>query len=182
SSRMTRDKAFIQYHKKPQYLHIYYMLTQVCKKVFVSVNLTQTEKLASHIPYIVDENNARGPFNGILSAHLKFPEVSWFVMACDLPFIDQFHIDQLVNKRDPNKAATTYCSYDDKIAPLIAIWEPGTLLKANEKIFFNNNFSVINFLKNEDVERVYPKDEKTMMNVNTLDQYSTAKHVLQNFP
>ncbi|MEM6816215.1 MAG: NTP transferase domain-containing protein, partial [Bacteroidota bacterium] len=181
SSRMTRDKAFIQYHKKPQYLHIYYMLTQVCKKVFVSVNLTQTEKLASHIPYIVDENNAKGPFNGILSAHVKFPEASWFILACDLPFIDQFHINQLVNKRDLKKAATAYCSQDGKIAPLIAIWESGTLLKANEKIFSSNNFGVINFLQKEDIKCVYPKDEKTMTNVNTLDQYSVAKRALQDF-
>ena len=48
-----------------------------------------------------------GPFGGICSAFQKDPNSAWFVLATDLPFVDEALIQLLLEKRNPAKAATT---------------------------------------------------------------------------
>ena len=88
SRRMGQDKGLLDYHGKPQRDYMYEQLQPLCREVYMSIRPGQEGALPRGIPYILDENQYRGPFNGLLSAHHQFPEVAWLVVACDMPLLD----------------------------------------------------------------------------------------------
>ena len=125
STRMGNDKGLIEYHRVPQREFLYHLLDKVCDKTFLSVRNEQKEELATDFNLIVDENKFRGPLNGILSAHSKYPNMAWLVLACDLPLINDESIAALIANRDSSKIATAYATKDSMLPePLATIWEP----------------------------------------------------------
>ncbi|WP_337251646.1 molybdenum cofactor guanylyltransferase [Maribacter halichondriae] len=85
SSRMGTDKGLIDYHGAPQREYLYDLLSQVCERTFISLREEQESELPARMQTIIDLNEFKGPYNGLLSAHKKFPDVAWLVLACDLP-------------------------------------------------------------------------------------------------
>ena len=64
---------------------------------------------------------------GILSAMDSNSEVSWLVMACDLPNVDTATIRYLLKHNSPDHHATCYrSSHDDLPEPLCAIYRPAS--------------------------------------------------------
>lgn len=56
-------------------------------KAYVSINPSQEFEYKKIIPYenlIIDSSPIPGPLRGIMSAHLKFPEANWLILACDM--------------------------------------------------------------------------------------------------
>ena len=71
-------------------------------KCFVSVRANQTADPArAQRPMIVDSVAGEGPIVGIRSALAAHPDVAWLVLACDLPFLSDAALSQLVRERDP---------------------------------------------------------------------------------
>jgi molybdopterin-guanine dinucleotide biosynthesis protein A len=126
STRMQRDKAALPYQGKTQLDRAFELARRHLAKVFVSVRSSQiTEPTRAHRPLIVDSVDGGGPIVGIRSALAAYPEAAWLVLACDLPFLTDAAIEQLIAERDPNVLATAYLSAHDGLPePLCAIWEP----------------------------------------------------------
>ena len=85
-------------------------------KVFVSVRASQaSEPTRAHRPLIVDSVEGGGPIVGIRSALAAIPGAAWLVLACDLPFLSDAVLEQLLAERDPSasprptRAHTTAC-------------------------------------------------------------------------
>ena len=96
-------------------------------RVFVSVRASQAARsdARSQHPMIVDSVAGEGPIVGIRSALAALPDVAWLVLACDLPFLSDAALAQLLRERDPTRFATAYRSAHDGLPePLCAIWEP----------------------------------------------------------
>ncbi len=131
STRMHRDKAALAYHGRSQLAETFARLGVVTQHAFVSVRADQTaDPLRSAFPQIVDRTEVdgtavEGPLAGILAAQAAHPEVAWLVVACDLPFLDEAVLRELVAQRDPRSFATAFRSAHDGLPePLCAIWEP----------------------------------------------------------
>ena len=131
STRMHRDKAALAYHGRSQLTETFARLGAVTPRAFVSVRADQTaDALRSAFPQIVDRAAVdgaavEGPLAGILAAQAAHPEVAWLVVACDLPFLDEAVLRELVAQRDPRSLATAFRSAHDGLPePLCAIWEP----------------------------------------------------------
>lgn len=121
STRMGRDKATLEYGGKPQAVAAYELLSGCCAKVFLSCRQGQTSRL----PAIHDTVENLGPIGGILSAFSAHPDKAWLVLACDLPFLTETTLHNLIARRDPTQWATAYRSaHDGKPEPLCAIYEP----------------------------------------------------------
>jgi len=71
STRMGMDKGMIPYHGIPQRDYLYDLLSSVCEKTFVSLRRDQQSDLPTSTECIVDLDEYRGPYNGLLSAHKK---------------------------------------------------------------------------------------------------------------
>jgi len=136
STRMGKDKAIMVYHDKPQYQVSYELLASVCSKVFISVRNDQfASKQFGSLPQIIDDKEfeGKGPMSGILSAMKKYPNVSWIVLACDLPFVSKNTLNFLIKRRNLNTIGTAYKSQTDELPePLCAIWEKNSFIQISE--------------------------------------------------
>jgi molybdenum cofactor guanylyltransferase len=124
SRRMGRDKALLDINGKPQVEFVFDLLQKFCPQVFLSKRGDQ--KFYNDLAFINDsgEFSGHGPLGGILSAMKAYPDASWLVVGCDLPFISEETIEFLLKHRDPSKTATAFISTQDGLPePLCAIWE-----------------------------------------------------------
>jgi molybdopterin-guanine dinucleotide biosynthesis protein A len=128
---MGRDKATLHYGDKPQAVAAYELLTGCCARVFLSCR--QGQGNAHGLPQIVDVVDNLGPMGGILSAFAAHPDRAWLVLACDLPFLREATLRDLMTRRNATQLATAYRSaHDGKPEPLCAIYEPAIAGKLKE--------------------------------------------------
>lgn len=172
STRMGHDKSLIQYHDLPQREHLYNLLSQVCDKVFLSIRKEQRGEFADNVSTIIDRDEYKGPFNGLLSAHHSNPKVAWLVLACDLPLINLESIKQLITERDIRNNATVFATKKTGLPePLAAIWEPHGLYNAINYLKSATSSCPRKFLINSDIKLVFPKNDIVLMNANSEDDY-----------
>jgi molybdenum cofactor guanylyltransferase len=128
SRRMGTDKAVLHYHGRPQFAVAFDLMAGFCIERFVSLRAEQAaETTFAGYPHLLDAYPGEGPLAAVVSAQMQKPGVAWLVLACDLPFLDQGTLADLVTQRDANRNATGYLSQNDgRIEPLCAIYEPSS--------------------------------------------------------
>lgn len=126
SRRMGRDKALLERNGHTQLGRSVALLEQYVGRTFVSARAEQAkEPERSRFPQIIDRYSGIGPAAGILSALQKRQDVSWLVLACDLPNVDGATIEFLLRHRSPDHPFTAFrSSYDGLPEPLCAIYRP----------------------------------------------------------
>ncbi|WP_190808683.1 NTP transferase domain-containing protein [Flagellimonas sp. S3867] len=176
STRMGSDKGLLKYHSVPQQEYLYNLLDEVCNTVYLSMRKDQENHLANNFKVIVDQNEYRGPFNGILSAHKAHPEAAWLVLACDLPLIDLSSLKRLVDGRNPEKLATSFATKKSGLPePLITIWEPKGLAKAMTYLETVESSCPRKFLINSEITLTHPERDEILYNANSLEDYEFIK-------
>lgn len=175
STRMGTDKGLIEYHDMPQREHLYHLLNEVCQETFISIRGEQKAEVPSDYQTIVDLDEYRGPYNGLLSAHKKYPEVAWLVLACDLPLMDLEALEELISKRDPSKQATAFALRENPLPePLCAIWEPHAFKDSLAYLESGVGTCPRKFLINHDTKLVFPKNANVLLNANSETEYKEA--------
>ena len=180
SSRMNRDKAALEYAGESQLDRVFTMLGRHVSRVYVSVRATQTtDPTRARLPLIVDEAGAGGgPIVGIRSAQAAFPEAAWLVVACDLPFLSDAALAQLLTGRDPGRLATAFLSVHDGLPePLCTVWEPASCAALAAHLQ-SGKTCPRKFLLNHSVRLLEPRDRQALDNINTPEEYATARLVL----
>ncbi|MBI2522326.1 MAG: bifunctional molybdenum cofactor guanylyltransferase MobA/molybdopterin-guanine dinucleotide biosynthesis adaptor protein MobB [Bdellovibrio sp.] len=179
SSRMGQDKGALSYHGQTQGEYVYQLLAKYCSKTFVSCRPDQEN--ADHLralPQIHDRVMNLGPAGGILSAMLTYPEARWLVMACDLPLVDDQHVQHLIENSHPLALVSGHVDADGLPEPLSAIYRPefkqklfqflGHGIQCPRKMLLNSLFHP---LSNPDINK--------LMNANTPEDYSTILQKLE---
>jgi molybdopterin-guanine dinucleotide biosynthesis protein A len=183
SSRMQRDKAALPYRGKSGLDRTFELASRHVSPVFVSVRADQTgEPTRGRLPMIVDSVAGEGPMVGIRSALAAYPDVAWLVLACDLPFLSDAALSQLLQERDANALATAFRSTHDGLPePLCAIWEPkaAAALAAHQATGGN---CPRKFLIREGAALLEPRDRRALDNVNTPQEYQDALVALDPSP
>ena len=181
SSRMRRDKPVLVYRGKNQLDRAFELASRHVAKVFVSMRSSQkTEPTRAQKPLIVDSVEGGGPIVGIRSALAAYPDVAWLVVACDLPFLSDSALAQLLAERDPGVLATAYSSTHDGLPePLCAIWEPAaaSALAAYQS---NGGQCPRKFLGAHSVLLLKPRDRHALDNINTPEEYQHALDALDS--
>jgi molybdopterin-guanine dinucleotide biosynthesis protein A len=174
SKRMGTDKSQIDYHGKPQEIH----MADLCAGLGLDVYLSKRDSsqvTTDKYPVIYDKLPGLGPFGAISSAFMTDPDAAWLVLACDLPYIDTKEITQLIENRNPFKAATCFKGASKSFPePLITIWEP----KAYPRLlaFLAEGYSCPRkVLINSDCEIIEIEDERIITNINTKEEYKRLK-------
>jgi molybdenum cofactor guanylyltransferase len=175
SSRMQRDKAALQYRGRSQLDRAFELVSRHVSPVFVSVRADQTaEPTRAPRPKIVDCVAGHGPIVGIRSALAAHPDAAWLVVACDLPFLSDAALTQLLRERDCTAPATAFLSTHDGLPePLCAIWEPaaGAALDAYQA---GDGRCPRKFLMRHAARLLEPLDRRALDNVNTPEEYAEA--------
>lgn len=183
STRMRTDKAALEYGGQPQLRRAFEMLSKVCAATFVSVRPDQRDDPArAGYPQIVDRQPGIGPIAGISAALLEHPKAAWLVLACDLPFLTEGTLQNLIAHRDPHKIATAYKSTHDGLPePLCAIWEPAAREAVLASIASGKQCPR-KFLINADVALIDLPERQALDNVNTREEFSAAVAALGERP
>jgi molybdopterin-guanine dinucleotide biosynthesis protein A len=174
STRMKTNKSELNYHGKPQKEFAKELLGNNNLETFYSVgNASEKENEIS------DTFLNLGPFGGICSAFQKDPNSAWFVLATDVPFINNEIIKLLLLKRNPSKFATAIKGKGKEfVEPLITIYEPkaySILLQ-----YLAQGYSCPRkMLINSDVE-IVEIDANFIRNINTPEEFEVAKKEIEN--
>jgi molybdopterin-guanine dinucleotide biosynthesis protein A len=181
SSRMHRDKAALKYQGASQLERAFELAARHVAKAFISVRANQASDPArAHKPMIVDSIAGEGPIIGIRSALAAFPQAAWLVLACDLPFLSDAALHQLLRERDPTRFATAYKSAHDGLPePLCAIWEPSAAA-ALAAYAAGGGHCPRKFLSSHAARLVEPSDRHALDNVNTPEEYLEAVAALES--
>jgi molybdopterin-guanine dinucleotide biosynthesis protein A len=190
SKRMGRDKGGLTYCRPEntslaldQRAHLFHLLSPFCSKVYISCRKEQDSLIREDLPRIYDTAQIQGPAAGLFSAYrsayrsihktdLQPPEdIAWFVVACDMPLIDQQVIETLIQRRNLEKSATAYIHSQSKIIePLIAIWEPSALKQLESDVLLGQ-LSPRKTLEKLECELVCPtlnlKNDAIFTNINS---------------
>jgi molybdopterin-guanine dinucleotide biosynthesis protein A len=175
SSRMQRDKAALHYQGRSQLDRVFDLAARHVPKVFVSVRADQAADPARlNRPMIIDSVEGGGPIVGIRSALAAHPNHGWLVLACDLPFITDATLSQLLRERDTAGLATAFRSAHDGLPePLCALWEPAAA-PALASYQDGGGRCPRKFLIRESAKLIEPEDRRALDNVNTPEEYAQA--------
>jgi molybdopterin-guanine dinucleotide biosynthesis protein A len=187
---MQRDKAALLYQGKTQLDRAFELASRHLTRVFVSVRADQTlDPTRAQRPMIVDSVAGDGPIVGIRSALAAYPQVAWLVLACDLPFLSDAVIENLLRERNSvgfatSLAATSFATayksaHDGLPEPLCAIWEPSAA-KALADYQAGGGHCPRKFLIRHGARLLEPQDARALDNVNTPEEYSQALATLDN--
>ena len=175
SKRMGMDKALIDYHGIPQYQYLYDLMHQFIPEVFLSCRHEQV--FESNIPRIEDQYENLGPLAGVLSAFKTDKTCAWWVIACDLPYVDTASISFLLANRDAMREATFYIDPETLFPePLLTIFEPmiyPDLLRAQQA----GHSSINRVLLNCKGKRVKPQDPRILRSINTKEEAEGFKRI-----
>ena len=175
SERMKRDKATLLYEGRTQLDRAVELVARHVDSVFVSVRASQGgDPARARYPLIVDSVPGQGPIVGIRSAIAAHPGNAWLVVACDLPFLSDQALSQLLAGRDPAASATAFISVHDGLPePLCAIWEPKAAAQI-DAFLERGRDCPRKFLMNHAVRLLEPEDRRALDNVNTPEEYVRA--------
>ncbi|RZA24824.1 MAG: molybdopterin-guanine dinucleotide biosynthesis protein B [Proteobacteria bacterium] len=182
SERMGRDKALISYQGQPQFARLYTELWALDLKPVISLREDQWPELdLNAYTLLKDRFLGLGPLGGILTALHDEPNTAWLVVACDLPLLDKFTIQNLIASRDPLKCATAYRSTTDGLPePLCAIYEPKMKMRLHEALSLGYSCprKVLINTASHIIDSVNPD---ALANANTPDDYSRYAKAFQEF-
>jgi molybdopterin-guanine dinucleotide biosynthesis protein A len=172
---MQRDKATLEYRGKSQLERAVELVAKYLPEVFVSVRLGQTaDPSRAPYPLIVDSVPGEGPIVGIRSALAARPGVAWLVLACDLPFLSDAALSQLLAERDPDASATAFRSAHDGLPePLCAIWGPKSAAELSAYQAADGRCPR-KFLMRHGAKLLELRDRRALDNINTPDEYREA--------
>lgn len=183
SSRMGKDKAFLEISGKTFLANAVDALRPVCSSVKIVLNNSQNhfiEKIPGDISHICDFLADRGAPGGIHAA-LKDCETEFaVVLAVDLPFVSSVAIEQLCSiALDSNEyAAIVPRQSNGKLQPLCAVYQVNDCLpKLEEVLSQTNSASVRDFLKlishkHIDVNHL-KADKNLLLNVNNPSDFQS---------
>lgn len=180
SSRMKRDKAFLEFGGKTLLENAVVALKPNCSQTKIVLNKSQThfiERLPEDIFYIFDIYENRGAPGGIHAALQNCETEFAIILAVDLPFVRSETIKILAEiALSENLAAVVPRQNDGKVQPLCAVYRVKDCLPEIEEILLKENSpSARNFLEKISTHYVeqnkLANDANLFLNVNLPTDY-----------
>jgi molybdopterin-guanine dinucleotide biosynthesis protein A len=176
SSRMGRAKAFLPYEGKTLIERRYEAIRELFSEVVLVANDPETYSSLS-VDIVKDIIPNRGPLVGILSALLVSEHEHVFVIACDMPLVDNKLIREMCQQRAGKDVLVL--SHEDGIEPLLGVYSK-RCIEPLEQAIFADQLKTQDFLAGIKAE-LFPFDVKRYapggalppyFNVNTPQDYS----------
>ncbi|MCS6943747.1 MAG: cyclic pyranopterin monophosphate synthase MoaC [Geminocystis sp.] len=181
SQRMGKDKALLDYYGQPHAQYLYNLLSGYCERVFLSARPQQWQGTPlAELPTLVDELPSEGPITGILTALRAYPHVNWWVVACDLPYLNEENLAPLFRQYREDVVATCYHHPQDGFPePLCAIYTPKALA-VFEAAYQEGLRCPVKILQQVPCHRISPPHPTTTANINTPEEYTQALHYVRS--
>ncbi len=123
SSRMGVPKHLLEQNGLSWIERTVVMLQQKVKQVVIAGSGDLPASLAA-LARVDDVSGLGGPLAGILAALRGYPQVSWLIVACDLPDMQEAALQWLLDCRRPEVLAVLpELAGDGRIEPLLAYYD-----------------------------------------------------------
>ncbi|MGB1103039.1 MAG: molybdenum cofactor guanylyltransferase [Crocinitomicaceae bacterium] len=134
SSRMGQDKGLMRYHGKSMILHIIEAVKESVDAIYISTSNADYKKFGYKL--ISDDNPDKGPLGGIVSVMDKIKADEYIILSCDVPHIERDYLNELVLAAKDYDVTLTI--KDDRIHPLIAVYNQSALNHLKEQLALDN--------------------------------------------
>lgn len=186
SSRMGRDKAFLEFSGDTFLARAVEVLQTVCReRVKIVLNRRQTdfiEKIPAGIPAVFDVYAERGALGGIHAALADCRTGCAVIIACDLPFVS---VEAIKNLSEMALAAERFEAViprqpDGRLQPLCAVYRAEKCLAKLEKYISQSSSNAVrDFLETLDAKIVdantLADDENLFFNVNRPADFESIR-------
>ena len=127
STRMGKDKAWLDYGKGPHAIYLFDLLSgasAIKEVVYSGKPLSPPPRSIAPETILCDRFLNFGPLGGILTLFENDPNAAWLILACDLVDLQPETIQYLIQNRNPLKSATVFVNHKNRYEPLVSIYEP----------------------------------------------------------
>ncbi|MCC0670740.1 molybdenum cofactor guanylyltransferase [Clostridioides sp. ES-S-0145-01] len=170
SSRMGKDKAFLELHEKP-FIEI---AIEVFKNFDEVIIVSNNEELYSkyNIKVYNDIIKNVGPIGGIYTAleHAKYDIV---IVACDMPYLNNEVVEKIADEMDDKSVISVT---NGKLQPLCSGYKKSIINKVSLCIG-KNDLKLRTLIEKIDKSYIYFDNEDLFLNVNTIDEYKKLTEV-----
>jgi molybdopterin-guanine dinucleotide biosynthesis protein A len=183
NSRIPFLKGFLTVQGRAVIERILETLSRVFEKVVISTNMPERYFYLG-VPLVGDILNEKGPITGILSIVSSSREESVFVVACDMPFINEKLVRYMIESYESEKKVAGQKEVDavipvfeGKTEPLFGIYTRRTI-ETMEAMIVTGKKSLITMLScmsvkyigDEEVRAIDPSG-RSFANINTIEDY-----------
>ena len=172
SSRMGRDKAFINYHGLPQSLVVYHMLDNFCGKTFISCSGIQAPQISAGCNILTDDERYGdlGPAAALLTAANNFPGKNFLMVGCDYPLLNKQELEKFTLSINEETFAASFFNPDTEMyEPLIAYYSA-----AAARLFLDAHaeasISLQHFLRDHGAAKFIPSNTDVIKSIDTPEQ------------
>lgn len=166
SSRMGSDKFLMEINGKPQYLHLYHMISDLGIPTFISCTSDQTNKIPEDIPLLIDKFKSIGPIGGLATAIKHYPDTDWMVVACDLINLQPTTIQELISQ-NKGKGIVTFQKEESAFPETTITIYCTDVFETVENAVSQGKNSLQGILKSSNVHKIVPRSPSHLKNVNT---------------
>ncbi len=174
SSRMGTDKAFLHYHQTEQYQFIAKLFSDSGISVIISCNEEQQQKIPVEYSTLIDDDTFKnnGPISGLLTAFKNNPTLSFILMGCDYPLIQQKHIDLLLSLSQFGFDAVCFVRKSDQenMEPLLTYYN-NTVKEKLDQSFESGNTSLKNILGEINTLKIIAEDDSFLKSFDTPEAF-----------
>ena len=168
SSRMQRDKCFLQINEQSLVKYQFDKLSKLFKEVYISTKEDKFKKEFKNL--ILDEAKFYSPLLALKSvlSFLKDENAHVFICAIDTVNISKYEISRLFENLENSKAIVAKSNY--KTHALCGFYHT-SLLSLCEDFLQKNKHKMQDFLKACEAKELEFKDDKAFLNLNFYEQY-----------
>ncbi|MGV3599553.1 MAG: molybdenum cofactor guanylyltransferase [Dyadobacter fermentans] len=179
STRMGTDKSLLVYYQKPQYEHVADLLAPLCERVIISCNAEQFKTFRTRYHKLEDQPAFAGvgPMTGLLSTLEKLPGNDFLVAGCDYPFLSSDEMANFLHSIEKDLPAAAFYNDEGFYEPLLG-WYSKSIGKALKEAFAAGRHSLQHFLRANNAGKYRPLLQKTMISVDTPEDFQAAKRAL----
>ena len=176
STRMGKPKFSLTYDGISGTEKAVKLLSKFCNKVFLSSRADLDMSSLStikNVERINDEHINMGPVGGLATLMGQFPNKSWMITACDMPFLKEDDFETIFQERDPLRYGTCYVQKGRfGYEPMCAIYEPKFIVPLFEamsrrELSLSRIIEALPFKK----LKIDEADRSKFMNINTTEDY-----------
>jgi len=176
SRRLHADKSLVQLHGKT----LTEIVHQKLNLVFDNIYIVGKNNNFPDCNFIKDAKSVQCPLNGIVTA-LEHTQNDWiFVIACDLPLVNSYIINELHSNIN-SKAQVIAPSVNNRLQPLCAFYHKSVLKNFNSAIE-KGNYSLMKLLNQIDLVKItiLLEDEEQFLNINYPEDLARATELFKN--
>lgn len=181
STRMGFDKSLINYHGIEHAFYLYNMLSEVCRTVWLSCSAKQFEtNFGDGYNRIADlpKYAQSGPMAALLSAFSSLKRVNILLVGCDYPLLSSKELSEFLTVVKKDQPAAFYHREKDLYEPLLAYY-PGKSFTDLKQRFEKRQFSLHNYLIDNDAYKFIPKSDECLKSVDNPHELFAMKEKLK---